>query len=91
MLNLNELIKKLQLSRSEEKPANAAQILDRLLNSLLSEHVDYAIELGLQAVPVVEGSKTPPTIYFFTIVHQCNNIIHLFEKQYMDSIEPLIK
>lgn len=55
------------------------------------EHVDYAIELGLQSIPVVEASKNPPTLYFFTIVHQCNNITHLIEKQFLDLVLPLIK
>lgn len=55
------------------------------------EHVDYAIELGLQAIPVVEGAKNRPTFYFFTVVHQSNNITHLLEKQYMDLVVPLVK
>lgn len=54
-------------------------------------HVDYAIELGLQAIPVVEGAKNPPTLYFFSVVHQSNNITHLLEKQYMDLVVPLVK
>lgn len=55
------------------------------------EHVDYAIESGLQAIPVVEGAKNPPTLYFFTVVHQSNNITHLLEKQFMDLVVPLVK
>lgn len=54
------------------------------------EHVDYAVDLGLQAIPVVEGIKTPPTFYFFTVVHQCNNIIHLIEKQFTEMVVPMI-
>jgi hypothetical protein len=79
-----------QLSKPEDKASNATQILDRLLNSLLIEHVDYALELGLQAIPVVEGSKNPSTLYFFTVVHQSNNITHLLEKQFTDLVVPLI-
>jgi hypothetical protein len=78
------------LSKPEDKASNATQILDRLLNSLLIEHVDYALELGLQAIPVVEGSKNPSTLYFFTVVHQSNNITHLLEKQFTDLVVPLI-
>ncbi|XP_017785913.1 PREDICTED: exocyst complex component 5 isoform X2 [Nicrophorus vespilloides] len=78
------------LSKYEEKASNATYILDRLLNSLLIEHVDYALELGLQAVPVVEGAKSPPTLYFFKVVHQANNITHLLEKQYTDLVLPLV-
>lgn len=54
------------------------------------EHIDYAVELGLQSIPVVEGTRTPPTLYFFSIVHQCNNITHLIEKQFNDMVLPLI-
>lgn len=74
----------------EERANNAALILDRLLNSLLVEHVDYAVELGLQAVPVIEGPKSPPVIYFFKVIHQCNTITHLLEKQFTDMVIPLI-
>ncbi|KAJ8967423.1 hypothetical protein NQ314_002930 [Rhamnusium bicolor] len=78
------------LSRPEERAANATQILDKLINSLLTEHADYAVELGLQAVPVVEGAKSPPVLYFFTVVHQSNNITHLLEKQFTDLVVPLV-
>lgn len=78
------------LSKPEERASNATQILDCLLNSLMIEHVDYAVELGLQSIPVVEASKNPPVLYFFTIVHQCNNITHLIEKQFTDLVLPLI-
>ncbi|KAH1007040.1 hypothetical protein HUJ04_004322 [Dendroctonus ponderosae] len=78
------------LSRPEDKSSNASKILTTLVNSLLIEHVDYAVELGLHAIPVVEGAKNPPVLYFFTIVHQCNNITHLVEKQFMDLVLPLI-
>ncbi|KAJ8975924.1 hypothetical protein NQ317_014884 [Molorchus minor] len=43
-------------------------VLDKLVNSLLIEHVDYAVELGLQAVPVVEGPKSPPHFVLFYYV-----------------------
>ncbi|GJQ76380.1 hypothetical protein Trydic_g2098 [Trypoxylus dichotomus] len=79
------------LSKPEEKAENACQILDKLLKYLLIEHIDYAIHLGLQAIPVVEGARTPPTFYFFTVIHQSNNIIHLLEKQYTDMVVPLVK
>ncbi|KAJ8941941.1 hypothetical protein NQ318_013274 [Aromia moschata] len=47
----------LLLSKPEERATNATLILDKLINGLLIEHVDYAVELGLQAVPVVEGGR----------------------------------
>lgn len=79
------------LSKPEERAHNAFQILDRLLNCLMVEHVDYAVELGLQAVPVVEGGKNPPILYFFIVIHQTNNITHLVEKQYSDLVVPLVQ
>lgn len=78
------------LSKLEEKASNASKILNTLVNSLVIEHVDYAVELGLQAIPVVEGARNPPELYFFTIVHQSNNITHLVEKQFMDLVVPLV-
>lgn len=78
------------LSRPDERSQNATQILDRLLNCLLSEHVDYALDLGLQAIPVVEGGRNLPELYFFTVVHQTNNITHLLEKQFSDIVVPLV-
>lgn len=89
-LSLRSNIVLFQLSKPEEKAVNASKILNTLINCLLTEHVDYAVELGLHAIPVVEGAKTPPVLYFFTIVHQCNNVTHLIEKQFLDLVMPLI-
>lgn len=79
----------LQLSRSSEASSNAAHLLEILLNFLVLEHVDYAVDLGLQAVPIPE-SKSQPQIYFFDVVRQCNAVIHLLEKQFSDSLVPLV-
>lgn len=62
--------------------------MEILLQYLVVEHVDYAVDLGLQAVPIPE-SKNKPQIFFFDVVRQCNAIIHLLEKQFNDSIVPL--
>ncbi|CAH0550033.1 unnamed protein product [Brassicogethes aeneus] len=78
------------LSKPEDRASNATQILDYLINCLLTEHVDYALELGLQAIPVVEAARTPPVIYFFSVVYQSNNITHLLEKQFSDLVVPLV-
>ncbi|XP_030759414.1 exocyst complex component 5 [Sitophilus oryzae] len=78
------------LSKPEERAGNASKILNTLVNSLLIEHVDYAVELGLHAIPVVEGAKNSPVLYFFTVVHQSNNITHLAERQFMDLVVPLV-
>ncbi|XP_003705199.2 exocyst complex component Sec10 [Megachile rotundata] len=77
------------LSKPDEIPVNVLQILEILLQYLISEHVDYALELGLQSVPIPE-SRTQPEIHFFNVVKQCNAIVRLLEEQFNDSVLPLI-
>ena len=77
------------LSKPKDVAINASQIFDLLTYSLLKEHVDYALELGLQAIPIPD-QKTPPEIYFFDLVKSCNAIVHLYEKEFLDSLLPLI-
>ncbi|XP_071454035.1 exocyst complex component 5 [Hetaerina americana] len=78
------------LSRPSELPGNAVQIFDCLLHYLVEEHVDYALELGLQSVPIPETKVVQPQLFFFDVVRQCNAIIHLLERQCMDSVMPLV-
>ncbi|XP_017890253.1 exocyst complex component 5 [Ceratina calcarata] len=77
------------LSKPEDVPINTLQIFEILLQYLINEHVDYALELGLQSVPIPE-SRTQPEIHFFNVVRQCNAIIRLLEEQFNDSIIPLV-
>ncbi|XP_069683287.1 exocyst complex component 5 [Periplaneta americana] len=77
------------LSRQSDMPGNALQVFEILLHYLMAEHLDYALELGLQSVPIPEN-KTQPQIYFFDVVRQCNAVIHLLEKQFIDSLVPLV-
>jgi len=77
------------LSKKSETSTNASQIFDILTQSLLKEHVDYALELGLQGIPIPDA-KTQPSIYFFDVVKSCNAIVHLYEKEFVDSLLPLI-
>lgn len=77
------------LSQKPEVASNAAQIFDILTQTLLKEHVDYALELGWQGIPLPDA-KTQPEIYFFDIVKSCNAIVHLYEKEFVDSLLPLI-
>uniref|UniRef100_A0A6M2DSW5 Exocyst complex component 5 n=1 Tax=Xenopsylla cheopis TaxID=163159 RepID=A0A6M2DSW5_XENCH len=79
----------LMLSKEADLPTNMVLLSDLLFHYLLTEHCDYALELGLQGVPLGEG-KSPPQIYFFDIVRQCNTIIHLMEKLLNDSVLPSI-
>lgn len=78
-----------QLSKLSDLPGNALQIFEILLFYLVSEHLDYALELGLQGIPVPE-TKTQPQIYFFDVVCQSNTVVHLLEKQFSDSLVPLV-
>lgn len=77
------------LSQKAEVANNAAQIFEILTHSLLKEHVDYALELGLQGIPLPDA-KAPPEIHFFDVVKSCNAIVHLYEKEFVDSLLPLI-
>lgn len=77
------------LSRQSDMPGNALQIFEILLHYLMAEHLDYALELGLQSVPIPEN-KTQPNISFFDVLRQCNAIVHLLEKQFIDSLVPLV-
>ena len=50
------------------------------MSYLVREHVDYAVEIGLQGIPMAD-CKTIPELYFFDVLALTNAIIHLFEKQ----------
>lgn len=80
----------LQLSKEEDLPGNMIRLADILLRYLLHEHVDYAIDLGLQAIPIAE-SKTVPQIYFFDVVQKSNTIVHLLDKLYAASVIPCVE
>lgn len=63
---------------------------DMLLKFLYSEHVEYAIELGLACIPLSEP-KTEPSANFFKVIQQSSAITHLFAKLFDDSIHPEIQ
>ena len=44
----------------------------------------------LPAIPLADP-KTQPEIYFFDVVGQANTMFHLFEKQFSDSLIPLVR
>merc|ERR1712029_216314 len=77
------------LSSGDSMPANAREVMSILISYLLHEHIDYALETGLQGIPLAE-CKTVPELYFFDVVRQANGIIHLFDRQFNDSLVPLI-
>nr|XP_002125790.1 exocyst complex component 5 [Ciona intestinalis] len=77
------------LSSQSKLAANATRIFNLLLEFLCKQHIEYAIDLGLMAVPPSDP-KTEPNIYFLDIVQQTNTVFHLFEKQFADPLLPLV-
>lgn len=77
------------LSKQTDQPAHAQLIFDVLLNQLLADYVDYALELGLQAVPIPEN-KTQPQLYFLQVASQTNEIVHYLEMETVQSLMPII-
>ncbi|XP_053680765.1 exocyst complex component 5 [Anopheles nili] len=75
------------LSKETDLPRNILKLTDILLRHLLHEHCDYALDLGLQAIPIAE-CKSVPQIYFFDVAQKCNAIVHLLEKTYNASVIP---
>eukprot|EP00096_Caligus_rogercresseyi_P012842 TRINITY_DN5509_c0_g1_i1.p1 TRINITY_DN5509_c0_g1~~TRINITY_DN5509_c0_g1_i1.p1 ORF type:complete len:437 (-),score=169.96 TRINITY_DN5509_c0_g1_i1:172-1482(-) len=77
------------LSSPQELPSNAMEIFNILVSFLIHEHIDYALEIALQGIPLPE-CKCPPELYFFDVIGQANAIVHLLEKQFSDSLLPLV-
>uniref|UniRef100_A0A182N5R4 Exocyst complex component 5 n=1 Tax=Anopheles dirus TaxID=7168 RepID=A0A182N5R4_9DIPT len=75
------------LSKETDLSRNILKLTDILLRYLLHEHCDYALDLGLQAIPIAE-CKSVPQIYFFDVAQKCNAIVHLLEKTYNGSVIP---
>lgn len=77
------------LCTGSELANTATTLLEVVIQHLLVEHVDYAVDLGLQSIPIAE-SKSPPQIYFFDIVKQASKIVRKFEEHFQDSVVPCI-
>ncbi|CAF4911660.1 unnamed protein product [Pieris macdunnoughi] len=67
----------------------ALSLLEVLIQHLLVEHVDYALDLGVHSIPIAEG-KTPPQIYFFDIVHETNQIVKMFGECFQECVLPCV-
>lgn len=78
-----------QLSQENDLPKNATRLSDILLQYLMRDHVDYAINLGLNGIPTTD-SKVFPQPNFLDIVQKTNTIVHLLEKIYSASIVPCV-
>lgn len=77
------------LKLSPDLPNKIMEIFEILLNYLCTDHIEYALELGLLSIPSSDP-KVMPEIKFFEIARQCNAICHLLEKQFVNSILPLV-
>ncbi|KAL4718995.1 hypothetical protein ACJJTC_007216, partial [Scirpophaga incertulas] len=73
------------LCTSNELSGTTIGLLDILIQHLLVEHVDYALDLGLQSIPIAEN-KSPPQIYFFDIVKEANTIVKLFVEHFQENV-----
>ncbi|KAI1714258.1 exocyst complex component sec10 domain-containing protein [Ditylenchus destructor] len=65
-------------------------LYDILLKFLYTNHVNYAIELGLDSIPLGD-QKTQPAVNFFAVVQQSSAITHLFVRLFDDTIYPLVR
>ncbi|CAK1550555.1 unnamed protein product [Leptosia nina] len=75
------------LCTSNELSGTTIALLEAVIQHLLIEHVDYALDLGLQSIPIAEG-KAPPQIHFFDIVNQTNQIVRMFGECLQESVLP---
>uniref|UniRef100_A0A4W6F6M6 Exocyst complex component 5 n=1 Tax=Lates calcarifer TaxID=8187 RepID=A0A4W6F6M6_LATCA len=77
-----------KLSDPSDLPKNAFSIFLLLVEHLCVEHIDYALEIGLSAIPSSDAKNA--NLYFLDVVQQANSIFHLFDKQFNDQLMPLI-
>eukprot|EP00064_Thunnus_orientalis_P012758 superscaffoldBa00001998_g12793 len=77
-----------RLSDPSDLPKNAFSIFLLLVEHLCVEHIDYALEIGLSAIPSSDAKNA--NLYFLDVVQQANSIFHLFDKQFNDQLMPLI-
>uniref|UniRef100_A0A8B9LVR8 Exocyst complex component 5 n=1 Tax=Astyanax mexicanus TaxID=7994 RepID=A0A8B9LVR8_ASTMX len=77
-----------KLSDPADLPKNAYSIFLLLVEHLCVDHIDYALEIGLSAIPSADAKNA--NLYFLDVVQQANTIFHLFDKQFNDHLMPLI-
>ncbi|XP_072545625.1 exocyst complex component 5 [Salminus brasiliensis] len=77
-----------KLSDPADLPKNAYSIFLLLVEHLCVDHIDYALEIGLSAIPSSDAKNA--NLYFLDVVQQANTIFHLFDKQFNDHLMPLI-
>lgn len=67
---------------------NALKIFTTLIEYLMKQHLQYAIDLALSQAPPSEP-KVEPDLSLYLMVQEANTVWHLFEKQFNDDLLPL--
>ncbi|PIK52521.1 putative exocyst complex component 5 [Apostichopus japonicus] len=78
------------LSGESSLADNAQRIFEVLMKYLCDEHINYALDLGIHILPLLEP-RVPPECYFFETIGQANAIFHLLERQFGDVLVTLIR
>ncbi|KRZ95401.1 Exocyst complex component 5 [Trichinella sp. T8] len=76
------------LSSANDLSENVRQILDILMQYLCREHLEYAVDLAVNAIQSNENQGVKD---FLNILRQTAAISHLLEKQIDDSVSALLK
>ena len=76
------------LSPPAEAAANSLKIFNILIDSLMKQHLQYAVELALSQAPSAEP-RQEPDLSLLGMVSEANTVWHLFEKQFNDELLPL--
>nr|XP_018900379.1 PREDICTED: exocyst complex component 5 [Bemisia tabaci] len=77
------------LSLPQEVAANALHIFEVSSQFLVEQHLHYALELAVQAIPIPQQNSSPPVVNFFKIVKQVSSMVHLVERQFNSCLIPL--
>ncbi|GBP15435.1 Exocyst complex component 5 [Eumeta japonica] len=65
----NAALKRCRLLSSEsDLPVNIVKLNDILLRFLMHEHANYALDLGLNIIPIADAGRSFPQLYFFDVV-----------------------
>lgn len=76
------------LSPASDVAVNALKIFSTLIEYLMKEHLQYAINCALSQAPPSEP-KSEPDLSLYMMVQEANTVWHLFEKQFNDDLLPL--
>jgi len=75
-------------SSGNDAASNALKIFSMLIEYLMKQHLQYAVDLALSQAPPSEP-KSEPDLSLYLMVQEANTVWHLFEKQFNDDLLPL--